>query len=82
MPDEIGIDSMKQNVRMILAELKPREQEVLLLRFGLFDGTEWTLTSIGQRFSLSREQVRRIETKALRKLRKKQPLVLREYLLG
>ena len=67
---------------MIQAKLSSREREVLLLRFGLFDGTEWTLASIGQRFSLSREQVRRIETKALRKLRKKQPLVLREYLLG
>ena len=80
--DKISLNSMKQDVRMLLAKLKPKEREVLLLRFGLFDGTEWTLASIGRRFSLSREQVRRIETKALRKLRKKQPLVLREYLLG
>jgi RNA polymerase sigma factor (sigma-70 family) len=53
----------------LLAELKPREADVLRLRFGLADGNRLTLEQIGRRFRLTRERIRQIEAKALRKLK-------------
>ncbi|MBY0404716.1 MAG: sigma-70 family RNA polymerase sigma factor, partial [Cyanobacteria bacterium] len=54
----------------ILETLRPRERDVLKLRFGLNDGNKRTLEEIGQLFGVSRERVRQIETRALNKLRK------------
>ncbi len=56
-------------VNRVLASLDPREQEVLRLRFGIGGGDEQTLEEIGHRFEVTRERIRQIETKALRKLR-------------
>ncbi len=52
-----------------LAILTPREQEVLRLRFGVGGGTEHTLEEVGRSFNVTRERVRQIESKALRKLK-------------
>ena len=49
--------------------MKPREEQIIKMRFGLVDGSEQTLEEIGQHFKLTRERIRQIEAKALRKLR-------------
>ena len=59
----------KQMVMNILGTLSEREKEVMVLRFGLEDDTPHTLEEIGQHFGVTRERIRQIETKALRKLR-------------
>ena len=53
----------------VLLTLTKREEEVLALRFGLFDGSCHTLEDVGKRFGVTRERIRQIEAKALRKLR-------------
>ncbi len=53
----------------VLDSLTERESRVLHLRFGLADGRNWTLEEAGQEFGVTRERIRQIETKALRKLR-------------
>ena len=53
----------------VLATLTPREQEVLRMRFGLRDGKPHTLEEVGKEFDVTRERIRQIESKALRKLR-------------
>ena len=60
---------LKEEIKQVLMTLQPREQEVLELRFGLIDGTCHTLEEVGKRFSVTRERIRQIEAKALRKLR-------------
>jgi RNA polymerase primary sigma factor len=50
-------------------QLAPREREILMLRFGMVDGKDYTLSEIGEMYSLSRERVRQIQTKAMRRLR-------------
>ncbi len=65
----------------ILATLPPREARILRLRFGLENGKQYTLEEVGEKFGLTRERIRQIEGKALRRLR--HPLrarQLREYL--
>ncbi|MBI3696083.1 MAG: RNA polymerase sigma factor RpoD, partial [Acidobacteria bacterium] len=53
----------------VLKTLTPREEKVIKMRFGLDDGNEHTLEELGQRFAVTRERIRQIEAKALRKLR-------------
>ena len=60
---------LKEEIKSVLATLQPREQQVLELRFGLIDGTSYTLEEVGKRFNVTRERIRQIEAKALRKLR-------------
>ena len=60
---------LKEEIYEVLQTLQPREQEVLELRFGLIDGTCHTLEDVGKRFNVTRERIRQIEAKALRKLR-------------
>ncbi len=60
---------LKEEIKEVLQTLQPREQEVLELRFGLSDGTCHTLEDVGKRFNVTRERIRQIEAKALRKLR-------------
>ncbi len=60
---------LKEEIREVLMSLQAREQEVLELRFGLLDGTCHTLEEVGKKFSVTRERIRQIEAKALRKLR-------------
>ncbi len=60
---------LKEEIKNVLLTLQEREQEVLELRFGLIDGTSHTLEEVGKRFNVTRERIRQIEAKALRKLR-------------
>ena len=60
---------LKEEIKEVLMSLQAREQEVLELRFGLIDGTCHTLEEVGKRFNVTRERIRQIEAKALRKLR-------------
>ena len=60
---------LREQIQEILAKLNERERRVLQLRFGLEDGHCWTLEEVGREFSVTRERIRQIEVKALRKLR-------------
>ncbi|MDD5556161.1 MAG: RNA polymerase sigma factor RpoD [bacterium] len=64
-----GYALLKEQIESVLATLTPREQRVLALRFGLGDGSPRTLEEVGRVFSVTRERVRQIEAKALRKMR-------------
>ncbi|MFN3333354.1 MAG: sigma-70 family RNA polymerase sigma factor, partial [Caldilinea sp.] len=72
---------LKEQMEEILDGLSDRERKVLIMRFGLEDGVTRTLEDVGKEFNVTRERVRQIEAKALRKLR--HPLrsrKLRDYL--
>ncbi len=60
---------LKEQVQEVVGTLTPREQKVLILRFGLEDGRSRTLEEVGREFNVTRERIRQIEAKALRKLR-------------
>ncbi|OQX56258.1 MAG: RNA polymerase sigma factor RpoD [Candidatus Cloacimonas sp. 4484_209] len=60
---------LQEKLKQVLSTLSPREQKVLEMRFGLSDGTPKTLEEVGMMFNVTRERVRQIETKALKKLR-------------
>jgi RNA polymerase primary sigma factor len=62
-------DDLKEKVREILKSLTPREEKVLKMRFGIDVASEHTLEEVGKDFSVTRERIRQIEVKALRKLR-------------
>ena len=64
----IGVN-LKEYTSQVLRTLTPREERVIKLRFGLEDGSEHTLEEVGQSFQVTRERIRQIEAKALRKLR-------------
>ncbi len=69
-PDEAVINIiMKDHTAVLLETLTPREEEIIRMRFGIEAGNEHSLEEVGQRFSLTRERIRQIEVKALRKLR-------------
>jgi RNA polymerase primary sigma factor len=61
--------SLKEQTSSVLKTLTPREEKVIKMRFGLEDGSEHTLEEVGQSFAVTRERIRQIEAKALRKLR-------------
>ncbi len=67
--DAANKELLKEHMREILAELTERERKVLEMRFGLIDGQSRTLEEVGQEFGVTRERIRQIEAKALRKLR-------------
>ncbi|EFJ41698.1 hypothetical protein VOLCADRAFT_109400 [Volvox carteri f. nagariensis] len=69
--EAFGSDSMRADVESMLEGLSDREACVLRLRFGLEDGVEWTLEDIGSRLGVTRERIRQLEAKALRKLQVK-----------
>ena len=60
---------LQEQLRSVLSTLPPREQEVLKMRFGLEDGYSLTLEEVGLYFDVTRERIRQIEAKALRRLR-------------
>ena len=79
--DAASAQLLREQLRTILKSLNPRERQVLEMRFGLKDGQSHTLEEVGQAFGVTRERIRQIEAKALRKLR--HPLrsrKLRDYL--
>ena len=61
--------NLQEQTAEVLKSLSPREEKILRLRFGLEDGSEHTLEEVGQNFDVTRERIRQIEAKALRKLR-------------
>jgi RNA polymerase primary sigma factor len=67
--DAAAREMLRESVKNALAVLSDREREVLELRFGLVDGKDHTLEEVGQYFNVTRERIRQIEAKALRKLR-------------
>lgn len=67
--EELLCSSEKESLERVLNTLAPREKHVIKLRYGLQDGTEYTLAEIGRQLGISRERVRQIEDEALRKLR-------------
>ncbi|MBX9947846.1 MAG: RNA polymerase sigma factor RpoD [Candidatus Obscuribacterales bacterium] len=72
---------LREDIIEVMAGLAPRERDVLRLRFGLDDGRQRTLEEVGQLFGVTRERIRQIEAKALRKLRHpNRSRKLREYL--
>ncbi len=75
-----GREILQEHVREILADLTPREQKILEMRFGLTDGMNHTLEEVGREFDVTRERIRQIEAKALEKIRDHQKLKkLRDY---
>ncbi len=81
-PQQSAYHSMlRDKLKEVLEDLPPREARVLRLRFGLDDGTEYTLEEVGQKFGLTRERIRQIEGSALRRLRHpRRARELKEYL--
>ena len=61
--------TLKEQTESVLKTLTPREEKVIKMRFGVGDGSEHTLEEVGQNFAVTRERIRQIEAKALRKLR-------------
>ena len=69
-PEEIVSNTiLHEKIMEVLDSLTPREASVIKLRFGLEDGRVWTLEEVGAKFNITRERIRQIEAKALRKLR-------------
>jgi RNA polymerase primary sigma factor len=60
---------LREKVEEVLSTLSPREARILRLRFGIDNGHTYTLEEVGQKFGLTRERIRQIEGKALRRLR-------------
>ena len=67
--DQVSKNLLREDLESVLDTLSPRERDVLRLRYGLDDGREKTFEEIGQIFNVTRERIRQIEAKALRKLR-------------
>jgi RNA polymerase primary sigma factor len=80
-PDRAAaLQLLRDYVKNIVAQLSPREQKILEMRFGLVDGVAHTLEEVGQEFEVTRERIRQIESKALEKIRKFKGLEkLRDY---
>jgi RNA polymerase primary sigma factor len=79
--DAASLTMLHSEVEDVLDTLTPRERRVLQLRFGLIDGHQRTLEEVGKRFGVTRERIRQIEAKALRKLRHpSRSKKLRDYL--
>jgi RNA polymerase primary sigma factor len=67
--DHVIVANLKEQTNKVLRTLTPREEQVLKMRFGVGDGAEHTLEEVGRSFNVTRERIRQIESKALRKLR-------------
>jgi len=79
--DAAAREMLRDSIKNALAVLSERERQVLELRYGLVDGKEHTLEEVGQQFNVTRERIRQIESKALRKLRHPtRSRFLRDYL--
>ena len=79
--DAAAREMLREQVQNALAALSERERQVLELRFGLIDGKDHTLEEVSRYFNVTRERIRQIEAKALRKLRHPtRSRFLKEYL--
>ena len=79
-PEDFTVrEALRQDIRTLLSELTPQQQEVITLRYGLNDGNELSLAKVGNRLNISRERVRQLEQQALKHLRRRKGNV-RAYL--
>ncbi len=79
--DRVVLQMDGRDLEEVLATLTPREARILRLRFGLQNGQSYTLEEVGQKFGLTRERIRQIEGRALRRLRHpRRSRQLRDYL--
>lgn len=79
----VAHELLREDLAEVLSSLSPRERDVLRLRFGMDDGRQRTLEEVGQLFGVTRERIRQIEAKALRKLRHpNRSKRLKEYIEG
>jgi RNA polymerase primary sigma factor len=67
--DAAVYSNLEEQTRRVLATLTPREEQILRMRFGIGEKSDYTLEEVGQKFAVTRERIRQIEAKALRKLR-------------
>ena len=67
--DQATMESLRETTHSVLSQLTPREAKVLRMRFGIDMNTDHTLEEVGKQFDVTRERIRQIEAKALRKLR-------------
>ena len=67
--EHVIVSNLREQTGKVLRTLTPREEQVLRMRFGVGDGSEHTLEEVGRSFNVTRERIRQIESKALRKLR-------------
>ncbi len=75
-----ALQLLRDYVRSVIADLSPREQKILEMRFGLLDGVSHTLEEVGQEFDVTRERIRQIEAKALEKIQLHEGITkLRDY---
>ena len=81
LQDELSAhSSLQDKINQAISQLEEREQQIINLRFGINDSQILTLDEIGQRFNLTRERIRQIEKKALRKIEKNYGLALKGFL--
>jgi RNA polymerase primary sigma factor len=79
--DSAIASSLREATKRVLASLNAREERVLRMRFGIGIGSDQTLEEVGQQFAVSRERIRQIEAKALRKLKHpSRSMILRSFL--
>jgi len=79
-PDVVAKVRLKEQIEKVLENHTERESKIIMMRFGLGDGNEYTLEEVGQQFNVTRERIRQIEEKALRKLRQSShSQILRSY---
>ena len=79
--DIVMFKSLQETLRQVLNTLKPRERDILKLRFGIDDGRTRTLEEVGEVYGLTRERIRQIEKKAIEKMRHpSRSKKLREYI--
>jgi RNA polymerase primary sigma factor len=72
--DDLTRDALVRDLELVMGELEPNERLVMRLRYGLHDGDPWTLQQVGERLRMRGARVRRIETRAVQKLRRLQHL--------
>ena len=80
--DALEAAALREEIDMVLSSLTPREEKVVRMRYGIGEPTHYSLEEIGTRFSLTRERIRQIEIKALRKLRHAKRRKGLEHFLG
>ena len=74
--------SLNEKMASVLRKLSPREERIIRMRFGFEDGNPHTLEEVGRVFAVTRERIRQIEAKALRKLRHPRSNLVRTFLEG
>ena len=72
-PTRAVYTSLEEQTRKVLATLTPREEQILRMRFGIGEKSDYTLEEVGQRFAVTRERIRQIEAKALAQVAPSEP---------